>query len=106
MPYVPILSSTPARMTEIAVGASTWASGNQLCQVKGVLGVEVENKHGNEHEHAAEQRVEEELDRRVLTPRPAPDANEKVHGQQHQFPENVEEEEVHGAEDTDHGSIE
>src|ERR1051325_260080 len=30
MPYVPILSSTPARMTEIAVGASTCASGNQV----------------------------------------------------------------------------
>ncbi len=29
-PYVPIFSRTPARMTEIAVGASTWASGSQV----------------------------------------------------------------------------
>ena len=29
-PYVPILSSTPARITEPAVGASTWASGSQV----------------------------------------------------------------------------
>src|SRR5207249_8815415 len=30
MPYVPILSSTPASSTEPAVGASTWASGSQV----------------------------------------------------------------------------
>src|SRR4030081_3608981 len=29
-PYVPILRSTPARMTLPAVGASTWASGSQV----------------------------------------------------------------------------
>ena len=29
-PYVPILRSTPARMTEPPVGASTWASGSQV----------------------------------------------------------------------------
>ena len=30
MPYVPIFSRTPARMTEPAVGASTCASGSQV----------------------------------------------------------------------------
>ena len=30
-PYVPIFSSTPARITEPAVGASTCASGSQVC---------------------------------------------------------------------------
>src|SRR6185436_16292049 len=29
-PYVPIFRSTAARITEPAVGASTWASGNQV----------------------------------------------------------------------------
>src|SRR5215467_10526947 len=29
-PYVPIFSNTPARITEPAVGASTWASGSQV----------------------------------------------------------------------------
>ena len=29
-PYVPIFSSTLARITEPAVGASTWASGSQV----------------------------------------------------------------------------
>ena len=31
MPYPPIFSRTPARITEPAVGASTWASGSQVC---------------------------------------------------------------------------
>src|SRR3954449_5934690 len=30
-PYPPIFSSTPARMTDPAVGASTCASGSQVC---------------------------------------------------------------------------
>src|ERR1700733_15282744 len=30
-PYAPIFSRTPARVTDPAVGASTCASGNQLC---------------------------------------------------------------------------
>src|ERR1700747_3543495 len=30
-PYPPILSRIAARMTEPAVGASTWASGSQVC---------------------------------------------------------------------------
>ena len=38
MPYVPILRSTPARITEIAVGASTCASGSQVWKGKaGIL---------------------------------------------------------------------
>src|SRR5258708_14452718 len=32
--YVPILRSTPARMTDPAVGASTCASGSQVCSGK------------------------------------------------------------------------
>ena len=30
-PYVPIFSRMPARITDPAVGASTWASGSQVC---------------------------------------------------------------------------
>ena len=33
-PYVPIFSMTPARMIEPPVGASTWASGSQVCSGK------------------------------------------------------------------------
>ena len=54
----------------------------------------------------ADQRVEEELDRRVLAPRPAPDADQEVHRQQHDLPEDVEEEEVERAEHAHHAGVE
>ena len=38
---MPIFRSTPARMTEIGVGASTWASGNQVW--KGNIGILMAN---------------------------------------------------------------
>src|SRR5580658_625261 len=40
-PYVPIFKRTPARMTEPAVGASTWASGSQVW--KGNIGTLMAN---------------------------------------------------------------
>src|SRR5215467_5884977 len=40
-PYVPIFSRTPARMTDPAVGASTWASGSQVW--KGNIGTLIAN---------------------------------------------------------------
>ncbi len=44
-PYVPILSSTPARITEPAVGASTCASGSQVCS--GTIGTLIANDSAN-----------------------------------------------------------
>ena len=66
------------------------------------VAVQVEPDEGQEHEDAAGQGVEEELDGRVLPPRPAPDADEEVHRQEHDLPEHVEEEEVEGDEDAEH----
>ena len=40
-PYVPIFRRTAARMTEPAVGASVWASGNQVWN--GNIGTLIEN---------------------------------------------------------------
>ena len=66
---------------------------------------EVEAEHGDQDEHAAEQRVQEELDGGVFAARPAPDADEEVHRQQHHFPEDVEEEEIQGQEGADHAGF-
>ena len=63
---------------------------------------EVERQERDEDEHAAEQGVEEELDGRVLAARPAPDADEEVHRQEHHLPEDVEEEEVEREERAEH----
>ena len=44
-PYVPIFSSTPARITEPAVGASTCASGSHVCS--GTIGTLIANDSPN-----------------------------------------------------------
>ena len=67
---------------------------------------EVERDDREQHHDGARERVEEELDRRVELPRPAPDPDEEVHRDEHDLPEHVEEEEVEGAEDADHPRLE
>ena len=67
----------------------------------GVL-MEVEGQDSQQEQDRAQQRVEEELDGRVQFPGPAPDADDEVHGHQHDFPEDVEEEEVQSHEYAQH----
>ncbi len=66
---------------------------------------EVKRQERDQNEHRPEQRVQEELDGRVLPPRPAPDADEEVHRQEHEFPEYVEEEEVQRQERAEHAGF-
>ncbi len=79
---------------------------SQLGQPKDVEGVrragEVEQQDGHEHQHAADQRKEEELDGGVFPSWPTPNADEKIHRQQHHFPEHVEQEEVEGQKHAQH----
>jgi hypothetical protein len=49
-----------------------------------------------QHEQAAGHGEEEELHRRVDPPLPSPDADDEVHRHQHDFPEDIEEEEIVG----------
>src|SRR5205085_5863948 len=63
---------------------------------------EVKTEERDEDEHAAQERVQEELDGGILAPRPAPDADEEVHRQQHHFPEDIEQEEVQRQEGAHH----
>jgi hypothetical protein len=62
----------------------------------------IQHQDRDQHQHAADQRVQEKLDRRVLAPRAAPDADQEVHGQQYDFPEHVEQEEIQGQKDSQH----
>ena len=68
-------------------------SGNELLvrQPLEVAG-EIEHQDRDQHQHRAEQGVEEEFDRCVLFSRSSPDADEKIHRQEHHFPEDVEQE--------------
>jgi hypothetical protein len=60
----------------------------------------------HQHQQRADERVQHELHRRVDAVRAAPDADDQVHRDQDQLPEDVEEEEVEGDEDADHADFE
>ncbi len=76
----------------------------ELDQVE-AAGLQVERDHTHEHEHRAEQRVEEELDRRVLPARTAPLGDQEVHGDEHELPEHVEQHEVERDEHAVHAHL-
>src|SRR5713226_6165051 len=60
----------------------------------------------HEHEDGAGHGVEHEFDGRVDAALVSPDADEEVHGDEHDFPEKEEEEEVQREEDADHADFE
>ena len=55
---------------------------------------EVENQDGNQNEDRAEECVEQEFDGGVFTILTTPDADQEVHRQEHDFKEDIEQEEV------------
>src|SRR5271157_455615 len=55
----------------------------------------IEGQNGNKHQQAAYDSVEDELDGRVeLSRRITPNTDQQVHGNQHDFPEYVEKEQI------------
>ncbi len=60
----------------------------------------------DQHEHAADEGVQKELDRGVKPVGAAPDADQEIHRDQHGLPEDVEEEKVEGREHADHCGLE
>ena len=68
------------------------ALGNELGHVEGMrLASEIQRQDGEQHQHAAEKRIEKKFDRGVFSARATPYADQKVHGQQHEFPKNIKE---------------
>ena len=61
---------------------------------------------GDQHQHAAGHRVEDELDHGVDASFVAPHADEEVHRDQDEVPEHVEEEEIQSGEDAQHRRLE
>jgi hypothetical protein len=56
----------------------------------------------DEHEHGAEERVQEELQRGVDAPWTAPHADDEEHRDEHRFPEEIEQQAVQRGEHADH----
>ncbi len=82
-------------------GVREAAAGN-----RDLVGQEVQRHEADDHERRAEQRVEEELHRRVAALLAAPHADHEVHRQQDDLEEDEEEDEVLGAEGADHARLE
>src|ERR1051326_2350878 len=59
---------------------------------------EVEADHDQQHHNRTKQRIEKEFYSCVFSSCAAPNADEKVHRQQHELPEDIKEEEVERAE--------
>ncbi len=72
----------------------------------GVAAPEVQGEDRHQDEDGAEQRVEQELDRRVLPVLAAPDGDQEVHRQEHDLEEDVEEDQVERQEHAHHAGQE
>jgi len=84
---------------------------HQLRDFEGVIAelvemLEIERQDAEQHQYRAGQGIQEKFDRRVELARAAPHADDEVHRHQHQFPEDVEQEEVERDEDADHARLE
>jgi len=88
------------RVDDIAQGADVEGQPRAL-----VVDVPHDGDDGDEHEQAAHEGEQHELDRRVDLPRPAPDADDEVHRDEHGLPEHVEQDEVGGAEHARHARL-
>jgi hypothetical protein len=62
--------------------------------------------HGEQHQHRAEQRVEEEFERGINAPLSAPDPDDQKHRDQPSLEEHIEEDHVERAEHADHQGLE
>ena len=69
-----------------------------------VLQIQVDES--DQHQHGAEERVQEELERGVDPALAAPDADDQEHRHQHGFPQHVEQDAVERREDADHQAFE
>ena len=73
--------------------------------VESLPALEIQHQDADQEQHAARQRVEEELERRIDPVITAPDANDDVHWDQHRFPENVEKKQVQRTKDAEHQTL-
>ena len=79
---------------------------HHLAVDRDLVGEEIQRKEGNDHECRTKKRVEEELERCVLTLFAAPYADHEIHRQKHNLEEDEEQDEILGNEGTEHAGFE
>ena len=70
------------------------------------VGLQIQPDEGNQHQDRAEERIQEELQRRVDAALATPDTDDQEHRDEHRFPEYVEQQAIEGAEHADHQPLE
>jgi hypothetical protein len=68
--------------------------------------LEPERQEAEQHDHRADQRVEDELERGVVAPGAAPHRDQEVHRDEDQLPEHEEQDQVQRAEGAVHAGLE
>ena len=68
----------------------------------GICNTKVESEHGKQHQNAPYKCVKEKFNGCIFAPWSSPETNQKVHRQQHSFPEDEEQEEIKSNKDTHH----
>ncbi len=76
-----------------------------LGQIKGAREV-VKVKNPGKHQGRADHGVEDKFDRGVNTALVTPDANQEIHGNEHDFPEHEEKDQIERGKDTNHSGFE
>src|SRR4030042_3975474 len=66
---------------------------------------EIESDDADKHEDAAGHSEQDEFDGCIYFPRSTPDTNDEIHGYQGCFPEDIKENHIEGAKDTEHARL-
>ena len=74
----------------------------QSQDIERVAAVEIQHQNGDQQQHAARQGIEEKFDRRIESVRTAPHPDQQIHGDEHGFPKDIEQDKVQGGKHTEH----
>ena len=107
------MGTLTAKPMKKARKAQNWNRGSKLALSamrqdveRAEAGPQVGCEDADQHDRAADQGVDEELDRCVLSPRTAPDPDEEVHRNEEELPEEEEQDVIKGDEDAVHRGLE
>ncbi len=74
----------------------------EKCYDIGGAGLPIHGDDGDQHQHGAQQGIEEELEAGIDAARAAPHADDQEHGDEARFEEDVEQHQIKGGEHADH----
>src|SRR5262249_26933340 len=70
-----------------------------------LLVIKVKRQDAKQHQNGAEKRIQEKLDGRVKFSRPSPNSDQEVHGDEHHFPEDVEQNKIQRHKNAEHSRL-